>query len=90
MEFFAHFQLTELENRHDELLKLEQSLVELNGLFLELCELVTQQGDMVDHIEMSVANAKEYVSALTHRTKITQLLKRCSLSSHHFHRFSRS
>ena len=69
MKLLARFQLTELENRHEELLKLEQSLVELNGLFLELCELVTQQGDKVDHIEMNVNNAKEWVSAETSLAK---------------------
>ena len=41
---FENVQLTELENRHKEFLKLEQCLVEVNSLFLELCEMVAQQG----------------------------------------------
>ena len=59
---FENVQLTELENRHKEFLKLEQCLVEVNSLFLELCEMVAQQGDMVDSIEANVNNAKEHVS----------------------------
>ena len=55
-------QLTELENRHREFLKLEECLVEVNSMFVELSDLVAQQGDMVDSIEANVSNAKEYVS----------------------------
>ena len=55
-------QLTELENRHKEFLKLEECLIEVNSMFIELSELVAQQGDMVDSIEANVNNAKEYVS----------------------------
>ena len=55
--------MTELENRHREFLKLEQCLVEVNCLFIELSEMVAQQGDMVDSIEANVNNAREYVSS---------------------------
>ena len=55
-------QLTELENRHKEFLKLEECLIEVNSMFIELSELVAQQGDMVDSIEANVNNTKEYVS----------------------------
>ena len=57
-------QLTELENRHKEFLKLEECLIEVNSMFIELSELVAQQGDMVDSIEANVNNAREYVSSL--------------------------
>ena len=62
--------MTELENRHREFLKLEQCLVEVNCLFIELSEMVAQQGDMVDSIEANVNNAREYVSSPLFQTKV--------------------
>ncbi len=36
-------QLTELQDRHDEFIKLEKSVKEVHDMFLEISNLVTQQ-----------------------------------------------
>ena len=39
----AQQQLTELQDRHDEFIKLERSIKEVHDMFLEIANLVTQQ-----------------------------------------------
>jgi t-SNARE complex subunit (syntaxin) len=39
----AQQQLTELQDRHDEFLKLEKSIREVHDIFIEIANLVTQQ-----------------------------------------------
>ncbi len=39
----AQQQLTELQDRHDEFIKLEKSIKEVHDMFLEIANLVTQQ-----------------------------------------------
>ncbi len=59
----AKQQLSQIEARHGELLRLEQSLVEIKELFLELEALVSQQGEVIDSIERSVTGAREWVES---------------------------
>ena len=49
-----------IENRHKDIVKLEQSIIELHQLFVDLAILVEQQGEMIDQIEFNVVQAKTY------------------------------
>ena len=46
----ARQQLTELQDRHDQFIKLEASIREVRDIFMEIQHLVAQQGEMVDNI----------------------------------------
>jgi len=56
-------QLRDLESRHAEFVKLENSIQEVYELFIELSTMVTNQGNTLDVIEMNmestIANAQE-------------------------------
>eukprot|EP00121_Abeoforma_whisleri_P009507 Awhi_evm1s8743 len=54
--------LEEIKDRHEEIIKLEKSLRELNQLFQEIALLVEQQGEMLDHIEFNVGEAVDYTA----------------------------
>jgi len=47
----AKDQLVALENRHQEMLKLERGIVEIHSMFVDLANLVEMQGEMVNRIE---------------------------------------
>ncbi|KAI6243797.1 Syntaxin-like isoform X4 [Aphelenchoides fujianensis] len=49
--------LREVTNRHDEILKLEQSIRELHDLYLELEMMIRSQGELVDRIDLNVERA---------------------------------
>ncbi len=57
-----------IELRHRDVLRLEQSIIELHQLFLDVAMMIENQGEMVDQIEynvgQSVAYTKEAVSEL--------------------------
>lgn len=53
--------LAEIQARHNDILKLEKSIMELRDLFLEIATLVETQGELVNRIETHVAAAKEAV-----------------------------
>ena len=55
----AETQLRAIEDRHSEIASLEKSVAQVNELFQDLNLLVAEQGDIVDSIEVSVANAVE-------------------------------
>lgn len=61
----AHVKLrnmvSDLENRHKEILNLEKNVNQVNRLFLDLALLVDQQGEMIDNIEMNIKDAKNFV-----------------------------
>jgi len=50
-----------LEGRQRELLKIENSVTELNQLFLDMAALVNAQGEYIDDIEANVAQSGEFV-----------------------------
>ena len=52
--------LTEVQERHQDLMKIEKSLVEMQQLFLDLSLLVNQQGDMIARIDTNVNSAVDY------------------------------
>uniref|UniRef100_A0A0P4W450 t-SNARE coiled-coil homology domain-containing protein n=1 Tax=Scylla olivacea TaxID=85551 RepID=A0A0P4W450_SCYOL len=53
--------LADIEERHQEIMKLESSLRELHDLFMDMAVLVQSQGETIDNIAAHVANAKDYV-----------------------------
>ena len=54
----ARQQLNEIEDRHSELLQLENSVREIHELFMELSVMVEEQGETVDRIDMVVVDAE--------------------------------
>ncbi|OEH78737.1 regulator of chromosome condensation repeat-containing protein [Cyclospora cayetanensis] len=54
----------DLQFKYRDIRRLEQSVTELHQMFVELSFLVEAQGDMVEHIQYSVAQAKEYTGSL--------------------------
>ncbi|XP_018428322.1 PREDICTED: syntaxin-4-like, partial [Nanorana parkeri] len=53
--------LNDIESRHDEILKLEKSISELQEMFMLLATEVEMQGETIDSIEKHVLNATDYV-----------------------------
>lgn len=47
----------EVKTRHEDIIKLEGSLKQLNDLFLELSTLIQSQGEMLNNIERNVESA---------------------------------
>jgi len=50
----------DIQARHKEILKLEESLRELHQLFVDMAVLVEAQGELLDQIENQVSNAVGY------------------------------
>jgi len=53
--------LVAIENRHAEMLKLEKGIVEIHDMFIEISNLVSQQGEMITRIDYSIQSADENV-----------------------------
>ncbi|XP_048838421.1 syntaxin-1A-like isoform X3 [Brienomyrus brachyistius] len=53
--------MSEIETRHNEIIKLENSIRELHDMFVDMAMLVESQGELVDNIEKNVLSAEEYV-----------------------------
>lgn len=59
-------QLATIRDKHNDVLRLEASIDELAQMFLEIAELVEQQGMVIDQVDMFVDEA------ITHQEKATQ------------------
>ncbi|KAK0174684.1 hypothetical protein PV327_010424 [Microctonus hyperodae] len=57
----AKLQLSEIQTRHDELLKLEKSLVEIKDLFFEIAFAVEKQGEQLNCVEYFAGRATDDV-----------------------------
>lgn len=55
-------QLSEIEQRHKELVNLENQINDLRVLFVQISLLVEEQGESINNIEMIVNGTKEYVN----------------------------
>ncbi|ODM87695.1 Syntaxin-1A, partial [Orchesella cincta] len=64
--------LEDVEARHKDILKLEQSLTDLHGLFSELAMLVETQDFVVNNIAASVLSTEDYVAKAKTETKKAQ------------------
>ncbi|NWS64564.1 STX19 protein, partial [Chunga burmeisteri] len=53
-------QLSEIEERHKELVNLENQIKDLQELFIQISVLVEEQGEMINNIEISMNNTQEY------------------------------
>ncbi|KAM4624970.1 syntaxin-11a [Polymixia lowei] len=58
----ARSALTEIENRHKELLELESRIRDIHDLFFQMALLVEEQGYMVENIEANVCSTQDYVA----------------------------
>ncbi|XP_065830854.1 syntaxin-1A-like [Oscarella lobularis] len=61
--------LGDIEARHKDIIKLENSIRELHDMFLDMAVLVQEQGDMIDRIEYNVEKAAAYVESAKKETK---------------------
>ena len=57
-ERLARQQLTELQDRHDGLIKLEKSIKEVHDMFMDVALLVKDQGEVMDNIFQHVTSAE--------------------------------
>uniref|UniRef100_UPI00403878A5 syntaxin-19 n=1 Tax=Callospermophilus lateralis TaxID=76772 RepID=UPI00403878A5 len=55
-------QLSEIEQRHKELVNLENQVKDLRDLFIQISLLVEEQGESINNIEMIVNSTKDYVN----------------------------
>ncbi|XP_016108889.1 syntaxin-1A isoform X2 [Sinocyclocheilus grahami] len=61
--------MNEIETRHNEIIKLENSIRELHDMFMDMAMLVESQGDMIDRIEYNVDHSVDYIKDALLNTK---------------------
>ncbi|KAL4647655.1 syntaxin-1A-like isoform X5 [Arapaima gigas] len=61
--------MNEIETRHNEIIKLENSIRELHDMFMDMAMLVESQGELVNNIEKNVLGTEEYVEQAMEETK---------------------
>ncbi|XP_051521183.1 syntaxin-1A isoform X5 [Myxocyprinus asiaticus] len=61
--------MNEIETRHNEIIKLENSIRELHDMFMDMAMLVESQGEMIDRIEYNVEHSVDYVEKAVSDTK---------------------
>jgi len=61
----ARKKLSAVQARHEEIVKLEKSIVEVHEMFLDLAVLVESQGAMINNIEDNVLKTTDYVKTAT-------------------------
>ncbi|KND01395.1 uncharacterized protein SPPG_09095 [Spizellomyces punctatus DAOM BR117] len=52
--------LQDIQDRHQDIIRIEQSIIELQQLFMDMAVLVSAQGEMLNQIEVHVSNAAEH------------------------------
>ncbi|CAL8274653.1 unnamed protein product [Merluccius merluccius] len=68
--------LTEIENRHKELMELEGRIREVRDLFFQMALLVEEQGFMLDNIQANVSATQDYVAKATGQIRMALEYKR--------------
>lgn len=63
-------QLSEIEQRHKELLTLENNMKDLRELFLDVFMLVEEQGAQIDNIQANVEKTQDYMMVCTEKFKM--------------------
>ncbi|XP_035459516.1 syntaxin-19 isoform X2 [Scophthalmus maximus] len=63
-------QLSEIEQRHKELLSLENNMKELRDLFMDIFMLVEEQGAYIEHIQTNVERTQDFVAASREKFKL--------------------
>ncbi|XP_059198233.1 syntaxin-19 [Centropristis striata] len=69
-------QLSEIEQRHKELLSLENNMKELRDLFMDIFMLVEEQGAHLEHIQTNVERTQDYVAASNEKFKLAARYKK--------------
>eukprot|EP00088_Acartia_fossae_P065779 TRINITY_DN811_c1_g1_i1.p1 TRINITY_DN811_c1_g1~~TRINITY_DN811_c1_g1_i1.p1 ORF type:complete len:382 (-),score=93.56 TRINITY_DN811_c1_g1_i1:93-1238(-) len=54
--------LMAIQNRHEDFIKLEKGIVEIHGMFIEISNLVSYQGEMIDRIDNNIMDAESKTS----------------------------
>lgn len=65
--------LADIEARHADIIKLENSIRELHDMFMDMAMLVESQGEMVDRIEYHVESSRDHVT--TGQQELVQAVK---------------
>eukprot|EP00727_Mastigamoeba_balamuthi_P004716 m51a1_g14242 Plasma Membrane Syntaxin A (324) ;mRNA; r:240211-242056 len=68
--------LSYIENKHSDIVRLNQSIQELHQLFLDMSTLVQCQGEMVDQIEYNCSKADEFMVDAVNELRKTGKLQR--------------
>ncbi|CAH1119100.1 unnamed protein product [Phaedon cochleariae] len=53
--------LADIEERHQQLLQIENMLVEVRDLFLQMAIIIDEQRDLIDRVEYQAQSAKDYI-----------------------------
>lgn len=61
--------LAYIQNRHQDLVRLQASIKELHGLFVDMALLVAKQGELIDQIEYNVTTAQSHMQKATAQLK---------------------
>ncbi|RXN30976.1 radial spoke head 1-like protein [Labeo rohita] len=69
-------QLSEIEQRHKELLSLESNMKDLRDLFLDVFMLVEEQGHQIESIQANVEKTQDYVAVTKEKFKTAARYKR--------------
>ncbi|RKP19719.1 t-SNARE [Rozella allomycis CSF55] len=73
----ARKMLETIQERHQDIIRIEQGIMELHQLFVDLSVLVENQGDMINQIDHHVAQSVAYTTeGVEHMRKATRLQKR--------------
>lgn len=70
--------LSDIRDRHEDIQRLERSLIELHEMFVDMSILVSEQGEMIDRIEYSVAKSGNYVESARKKVKRAEELQRAA------------
>ncbi|KAJ8252848.1 hypothetical protein GJAV_G00206250 [Gymnothorax javanicus] len=68
-------QLSEIEQRHKELLNLESNMKDLRDLFLEMFVMVEEQGEHIENVQAQVEKTQDYVKVTTEKFKMAARYK---------------
>ncbi|XP_063070527.1 syntaxin-19 [Engraulis encrasicolus] len=69
-------QLSEIEQRHKELLNLESNMKDLRDLFLDIFLLVEEQGEYIERIQTNVERTQDYVQVTNEKFKMAARYKK--------------
>ncbi|KAM9709735.1 syntaxin-19 [Menidia menidia] len=75
-ERITRSQLSEIEQRHKELIKLENNMRELRDLFVDIFMLVEEQGAYIEHIQSNVERTQDYVAVTNEKFKMAARYKK--------------
>ncbi|XP_063062389.1 syntaxin-1A-like [Engraulis encrasicolus] len=68
--------MSEIESRHDDIIRLETSIRELHDMFIDMAMIIENQGGLVNNIERNVSSAAAYVERAKEETKHAVLIRK--------------